>query len=56
MCITIKKKEHKVRIHISKEAVPILRPIRKMGAIFPTLSPYILNHKDQPLLEAADID
>lgn len=56
MCITIKKTGNKVRIPLSKEAVSILRPIRKKGAVFPTLSPYILNHKVPLLIEAAGID
>ena len=56
MCITIKKTGNNVRIPLSKEAVSILRPIRKKGAIFPTLSPYILNHKVPQLMEAAGID
>ena len=56
MCITIKKTGNKVRIPLSKEAVSILRPIRKKGTIFPTLSPYILNHKVPLLIEAAGID
>ena len=56
MCITIKKTGNSVRIPLSKEAVSILRPIRKKGAIFPTLSPYILNHKVPQLIEAAGID
>ena len=33
-----------------------MRPIRKKGAIFPTLSPYILNHKVPLLIDAAGID
>ena len=44
-----------VHIPLSKEAVSILRPIRKKGAVFPTLSPYILNHKVPLLIEAAGI-
>lgn len=56
MCITIKKTGNNVRIPLSKEAVSILRPIRKKGATFPTLSPYILNRKVPLLIEAASID
>lgn len=56
MCITIKKTGNNVRIPLSKEAVSILRPIRRKGAIFPTLSPYILNRKVPLLIETAGID
>ena len=56
MCITIQKTGHNVRIPLSKEAIAILKPIKKKGPVFPTLSPFILNHMVPQLIKQAGIE
>lgn len=52
---TIKKTGYKVSLPLSQEAVAVLGTIKKKGAIFPTLSTPILNHKVPQLIAAAGI-
>ena len=56
MSFTIQKTGYKVSLPLSQEAVTALGTIKKRGAIFPTLSTPILNHKVPLLIEAAGID